>query len=113
MRGDRSGRPGRLFAVAFLCVASAAGAQEAASTVSAEEAADFARRAALSALHGPQKIFLESIDADGILRRILSPEVWGGLTGRQQDILRATVRDHFADAFSSDAAGRGSSCGSR
>jgi tetratricopeptide (TPR) repeat protein len=101
VRGERPRRPGWLFAVSFLCIAAAAAAEEAASTVSAEEAADFARRAALSALHGPQKIFLESIDADGILRRLLGAQVWGGLTRRQQDILRATVRDHFAEAFSS------------
>ena len=25
--------------------------------------------------------------------------VWGGLTRRQQDILRTTVRNHFADAL--------------
>ena len=65
----------------------------------AEEAADFARRAAFAALHGPQKIFFESIDADGVLRRILSTPVWGALTSRQKTLLAATVREHFARAL--------------
>jgi hypothetical protein len=98
----RRGRPGRaawIPVAALLLLAVPALAQEPASTVSAEEAADFARRAAAAALHGQRKIFLESIDADGILRRRLGGGVWGGLTRRQQDILRTTVRDHFFDAL--------------
>lgn len=82
----------------LLCPAPAR-AQDSATTVPGEEAADFARRAAAAALHGPARIFAESIDADGILRRFLGGPVWGGLTRRQQDLLRATVRDHFADAL--------------
>lgn len=62
---------------------------------SAEEAADFARRAALGALHGPPKIFLDSIDADGILQRLVGAEIWAGLTLRQQELLRGAVRDQF------------------
>jgi tetratricopeptide (TPR) repeat protein len=69
----------------------------------AEEAADFARRAAFAALHGPQKIFFESIDADGVLRRILSTPVWGSLTPRQKSLLAATVREHFAQALAAPA----------
>jgi tetratricopeptide (TPR) repeat protein len=69
----------------------------------AAEAADFARRAASAALHGPPKIFLESIDADGILRRLLSAPVWAGLTPRQKTLLAATVRDHFARALAPPA----------
>ena len=65
----------------------------------AEEAAEFARRAAFASLHGPPKIFYESIDADGILRRILSTPVWGSLTERQKLLLAATVREHFARAL--------------
>ena len=79
-------------------VCALARAQEGVSPLS-EEAADFARRAALSALHGPRKIFLESIDADGILRRLLGSAVFGGLTLRQQELLRSTVRDRFAEAL--------------
>ncbi len=73
-------------------------AQEGGST-SPEEAAEFTRRAALSALHGPRKLFFEAIDADGILRRLIGPAVFGGLSARQQEILRSTVRDHFAEAL--------------
>ena len=69
----------------------------------AEEAADFARRAALAALHGPPKIFLESIDADGILQRLVGPGVWAGLTERQQELLRAAARDHFVQALAPPA----------
>ena len=65
----------------------------------AEEAADFARRAAFAALHGPQKIFSASIDADAVLRHILSTPVWGALTERQKNLLAATVREHFARAL--------------
>lgn len=92
-------RTAGLAAAALLLLALRASAQDAASTVSVEEAADFARRAAAAALHGPRTIFLEAIDADGILRRLLGGSVWGGLTRRQQDILRTTVRDHFFDAL--------------
>jgi hypothetical protein len=84
-------------AVALLAVPALA--QESPATVSAEDAADFARRAAAAALHGPRKIFVESIDADGILRRLLGAPVWAGLTRRQQDLFRSTVRDHFAEAL--------------
>ena len=77
----------------------AALAQESASSISVEEAAEFGRRAAAAALHGPRKIFVETIDADGILRRLLGGNVWAGLTRRQQDILRTTVREHFSEAL--------------
>jgi tetratricopeptide (TPR) repeat protein len=69
----------------------------------AEEAADFARRAALAALHGPAKVFLDSLDTDGILQRILGPRVWAGLTTRQQNLLRSVVSDHFAQALAPPA----------
>ncbi|HEY1252502.1 MAG TPA: hypothetical protein VGH97_15075 [Thermoanaerobaculia bacterium] len=85
-------------------------AQEAPATatatgVSPEDAADFARHAATAVLRGPRNIFVEAIDADGILRRLLGGTVWGGLTRRQQEILRTTVRDHFFDALRPAAAG--------
>jgi Tfp pilus assembly protein PilF len=69
----------------------------------AEEAADFARRAAFGALHGPAKIFLESIDADAVLQKLLGPGVWAGLTTRQQELLRQAVRDHFLQALAPPA----------
>ena len=74
-------------------------AASSAPAVSSEEAADFARHAATAALHGQRRTLVEAIDADGILRRLLAPAVWAGLTGRQQEILRTTVRDHFFDAL--------------
>src|SRR5438034_1075430 len=97
----RACRPRHLLgwvALSLLLAAAPTSAQEGAAP-DAEETADFVRRAAFAALHGPQKIFLESIDADGILRRLLGNPVWGGLTGRQQDMLRASVREHFALAL--------------
>ena len=69
----------------------------------AEEAADFARRAALAALHGPAKVFLDSLDTDGILQRLLGPRVWAGLTARQQDLLRVFVSEHFTQALAPPA----------
>ena len=73
----------------------------------AEEAAEFARRAAFAALHGPPKIFLETIDADSILRRLLGNSVWSALTGRQQSLLRTAVREHFAQALAPAAGSSG------
>ncbi len=73
--------------------------EPAAPAVSSEEAADFARHAATAALHGQRRTFVEAIDADGILRRLLGSALWAGLTARQQEILRTTVRDHFFDAL--------------
>src|SRR5262245_14781732 len=91
-----------ILGVAFTLVAGRLHAQEPASPLTApdaEEAAEFARRVAFAALHGPPKIFLESIDADGVLRRILSTPVWGALTARQKELLASTVREHFARAL--------------
>jgi len=102
---SRSGKTARLFlaaALAFGALAAprASPADDAAPVpAGAEEAADFARRAALAALHGPPKIFLESLDADGILQRVVGSGVWAGLTERQQEVLRAALRDHFVQAL--------------
>ena len=96
-----SARRGRLLAwgaVSWLLVTPALRPQETTSPA-AEEAADFARRAAFAALHGPPKIFLETVDADAILRRLLGGSVWSALTGRQQSLLRVAVREHFAHAL--------------
>jgi tetratricopeptide (TPR) repeat protein len=90
----------RLLAAAGpLLLAAGLAAQTPAVGPQAEEAADFARRAALAALHGPAKVFLDSLDSDGILQRLLGPRVWSGLTARQQDLLRTVVSDHFAQAL--------------
>ena len=93
MSARRTGRALRFSALAasialgvLLALAALSVAQEAAPSASAvpsspppppaaleaEEAADFARRAAFAALHGPPKIFFASIDADAVLRHILS-----------------------------------------
>ncbi len=84
---------------ALLALTGATLGQEAPAGPDAEEAADFARRAALSALHGPPRIFLESIDSDGLLQRLLGSPVWLGLTARQRELLRAAVREEFVQAL--------------
>lgn len=92
----------RCLLAAALAVAASGGlarAAEPASPPDAEEAADFARRAALAALHGPPKIFLESLDADGIMQRLIGAEVFAGLSERQQELLRTAVREHFLQAL--------------
>jgi Flp pilus assembly protein TadD len=93
-------------AASWVLFAPALWAQETTSPA-AEEAADFARRAAFAALHGPPKIFLETIDADAILRRLLGGSVWSALTGRQQALLRTAVREHFAQALAPASGGSG------
>ena len=96
----------RLVGVALVAVAAARGVAAAAELTSppdAEEAADFARRAALAALHGPPKIFLESLDADGIMQRLIGAEVFAGLSERQQELLRTAVREHFLQALAAPA----------
>ncbi|MEX0879854.1 MAG: tetratricopeptide repeat protein [Thermoanaerobaculia bacterium] len=98
MRARRIGGLLALMAASLWLPAAEARSQET-TAPAAEEAADFARREAFAALHGPQKIFLESIDADGILRRLLSNSVWSALTSRQQSLLRTAVREHFAQAL--------------
>ena len=98
----RRRRVGGFLAAALLALAAVrglAGAAETSSPPDAEEAADFARRAALAALHGPPKIFLESLDADGIMQRLIGAEVVAGLSERQQELLRTAVREHFLQAL--------------
>lgn len=104
-----AGARSRILLAAFLSLAAILGsvrarADEPAPGPGAEEAADFARRAALAALHGPPKIFLESLDADGILQRLVGAGVWAGLTARQQDQLRTVLREHFAQTLAAPAA---------
>ncbi len=109
-RERRVGSRLRLLAVAFaaaLTAASSSRAAEPASPPDAEEAADFARRAALAALHGPPKIFLESLDADGIMQRLIGADVVAGLSERQQELLRSAVREHFLQALAAPAGDAG------
>lgn len=108
MRATRTRRGGFLaWAAASLLLFAAALAAQETTSPEAEEAADFARRAAFAALHGPPKIFLETIDADAILRRLLGSSVWSALTGRQQALLRTAVRERFAQALAPASAGSG------
>ena len=68
-----------------------------------EEAAEFARRAALGAIHGTPKILLDALDADGILRRALGHAEWAALAPRQRDSLRGFLRGRFLDALEGPA----------
>ncbi len=61
-----------------------------------EEAAEFARRVAMAAVRGPQRVFNEALDADSILARRVGPDVWEKLTGRQKERLREAVRERFS-----------------
>ncbi|HEV2065087.1 MAG TPA: hypothetical protein VGS00_11125 [Thermoanaerobaculia bacterium] len=65
------------------------------STVEVEDAAEFARRAAMAAVRGPHNVFNEALDADGLLVRRLGADVWERLTSRQKDLLRSGIRAQF------------------
>src|SRR5215472_11203427 len=64
-----------------------------------EEASEVARRAAKAAVAGPQRIFVEALDADQILDRRMGLPTWTGLSERQRDQLRSVVREHFLQAL--------------
>jgi tetratricopeptide (TPR) repeat protein len=66
------------------------------SPLDVEDAAEFARRAAIAAIRGPQRVFTEALDVDSILARRVGPDVWEELTGRQKEKLRAAVRERFS-----------------
>jgi hypothetical protein len=76
------------------------------STVEVEDAAEFARRAAMAAVRGPHNVFNEALDADGLLVRRLGSDVWERLTSRQKDLLRVGIRAQFGFTL---AAPRGAS----
>ncbi len=99
MTGGRWARGIAAAAFAMFLLAGVTLGSEAPAGPEAEEAADFARRAALAALHGSPRMFLESIDTDGLLQRLLGSPVWLGLTPRQRDMLRAAVREAFVQAI--------------
>ncbi len=69
------------------------------STVEVEDAAEFARRAALAAVRGPHNVFNEALDADSILVKRLGADVWEKMTSRQKELLRGAVRAHFGLAL--------------
>jgi len=72
-----------------------------------EEGTNFARRAATALLRGPQRVFLETLDADRILIPYVGVEGWRELTPRQKDELRSFVRERFARALSPPRSGAG------
>jgi tetratricopeptide (TPR) repeat protein len=59
------------------------------------EASEAARGAAMSAIRGPTRPFLEALDVDRLLEGRVEARAWGGLTERQRDILRSAVRERF------------------
>jgi tetratricopeptide (TPR) repeat protein len=60
-----------------------------------EEASTAARRAAIAAIGGPKSLFLEALDADGLLEKQVGPAVWRDLTVRQRDLLRSAAGERF------------------
>jgi tetratricopeptide (TPR) repeat protein len=59
------------------------------------EASAAARGAAMSAIRGPKRPFLEALDVDRLLEGRVETRAWGGLTEPQRDILRSAVRERF------------------
>jgi hypothetical protein len=91
-RGGGTGLLLRSPALLLLCLAFTA-------SVFAEPAATAeaaARRFALSAVRGPRADFVAAVDADAFLERRIGAEAWGGLTGRQKNLLRTVARERFA-----------------
>ncbi|HYK41261.1 MAG TPA: hypothetical protein VE007_02655 [Thermoanaerobaculia bacterium] len=88
----------RLSLILFLLPAIGGGASAATSPAAPDvaEAADVARRAARDVAESSSpRLFVEALDADGILLRRLGPEAWESLTPRQRDVLRAGIRERF------------------
>lgn len=63
--------------------------------VALEEASEVARRAAMAAMRGPQRIFSEVLDVDSLLASRVGADAWRGLTDRQRERLRLVVRERF------------------
>lgn len=84
------------FLIALILLLSAVRLAAEFSPLEVEDAAEFARRAAMAAVRGPQNVFNEALDADGILARRLGADVWQRLTARQKERLRSEVRGRFA-----------------
>ena len=59
------------------------------------EASEAARGAAMSAIRGPKRLFLEALDVDRLLEGRVEARAWGGLTEHQRNILRSAVRERF------------------
>jgi tetratricopeptide (TPR) repeat protein len=77
-------------------VTGAAPARAASTSPDLLEAAEVARRAAADVAESPSpRLFVEALDADGILLRRIGPEAWDALTPRQREVLRAGIRERF------------------
>ncbi|HEY6931395.1 MAG TPA: hypothetical protein VJA66_17115, partial [Thermoanaerobaculia bacterium] len=85
--------------IAFLALAAAARLEAQVSQAEADEAADFAKRAARAVSNGSPRVFAEALDIDAILQRGVTPEAWAELTPRQRDQLRTAVRYHFLETL--------------
>ncbi len=81
--------------VVLMLLAGRVGLQAQLSPPELEAASEFARRAAKAAVAGPARVFVEALDADGILEGRLGAARWTGLTERQREQFRAIVRGHF------------------
>jgi tetratricopeptide (TPR) repeat protein len=88
-----------LFLAAALALSATAPLQAQLTAPELEDASEFARRAAKTAVAGSQRIFAETLDTDGILERGLGVNTWKGLTDRQREQLRSVVRDHFLQSL--------------
>jgi tetratricopeptide (TPR) repeat protein/ABC-type transporter MlaC component len=84
-----------LFKAVLLFLATVAAMQAQVTPVDLGDAAEFAKRAAKAALAGSPRIFAEALDIDGMLEKGLGAEAWKSLTARQQDQLRAIVREQL------------------
>lgn len=85
----------RLLLTALLVLSSAPSLEAQIGPPELEEASEVAQRAALAAIRGPQRIFSEALDADGLLVRRIGADTWQGLQERQREQLRSAVKNRF------------------
>jgi tetratricopeptide (TPR) repeat protein len=90
----------RLLLTAFLALLSASSLEAQIGPPELEEASDVALRAASAAIRGPQRIFSEALDVDGLLVRRLGADTWQGLQERQREQLRSAVKERFLQTLS-------------
>ncbi|HSS44241.1 MAG TPA: tetratricopeptide repeat protein [Thermoanaerobaculia bacterium] len=85
----------QLFLVATLLLAATLSLEAQTGPPELEEASEVAQRAASAAIRGPQRIFSEALDVDGLLLRRLGADAWQGLQERQRGQLRSAVKERF------------------
>ncbi|MGH9317550.1 MAG: hypothetical protein ACRD1P_10635, partial [Thermoanaerobaculia bacterium] len=66
----------RLFLTTTLLLAAAASLDAQIGPTDLEEASEVAQRAASAAIRGPQRIFSEALDVDGLLLRRIGADTW-------------------------------------